>query len=170
MLKKYNIALLPKRKNEKIIELSEQFDLNFYDYKLGKKSYAHLTIIQFYADNFQVEKKWLALCEQYKMHEIELIFQFFSIFTLDSQVFWLSILPDKIKILYEIHRSVCSILKLSENKLYDPHVTLFSTKDRRLNLILESFPSFLVSDYFVLSIGECDEAGQFTKLIAQQFT
>jgi hypothetical protein len=61
---------------------------------------------------------------------------------------------------------VVEFLNESTLRLYDPHLTLLSTNDTdyesKIQLEIHNYNP--ISDDFILSLGECDEIGQFTIL------
>lgn len=169
MLKKYNIALVPKSKTEEIVNVSEKFLEIADQYKLGDESLPHVTLCQFQADEKKINKIWDQVCEALSEHMLELEFKDFSCITFNNIIFWVSLMPDQRSALDRMHRLVANIVNVPVNKHYDPHMTLISTKDaqykEKAHEILKSYST--ISDKFVISLGECDSVGQFTKLLYQ---
>ena len=68
-----------------------------------------------------------------------------------------------------MHNVVAEIVNSPTKKSYDSHLTLINTKDSEYEKMADKLIKTysLISDDFVLSISECDEIGQFTKLLYQ---
>lgn len=169
MLRKYNIALLPTSKNQEIVNCSSFFSSISDQYQLGENSLPHVTLCQFQANESTVRDLWDRVCDALTGHIISLELKDFSCISFDHKIFWISLMPDQRTLLNDMHSVVAEIVNSPAKKSYDPHLTLINTKDNEYEkmadkLIKKYSP---ISDDFVLSIGECDEIGQFTKLLYQ---
>ncbi|KTD23945.1 2'-5' RNA ligase family protein [Legionella maceachernii] len=167
MPKKYNIALLPLHSSDEIIEFAKKFSTLSENYMLGEKSLPHVTLCQFYAEEKQVNEVWENACNTLTEHSLELTFGNFSCISFDESTFWVSLLPDKVDALNDMYSEIIKIVKPFNNKLFDPHMTLFNTKNKEYKTLIKDDLSQYssISDCFILALGECDEIGQFTRLV-----
>lgn len=129
-MKKYNIALLPSAKSEDFIKLSKQLAFLEAQYQLGDDSLPHVTLLQFYADESQVDEIWENAMHHLNEHSIDLEFKCFSFITFNNHTFYISLIPNNISILYKMHSQLCLLFTPTINKPYDPHLTLISTIDK----------------------------------------
>jgi 2'-5' RNA ligase len=78
-----------------------------------------------------------------------------------------SLMPYQHSALNKMHQIVANAVNIPANQSYDPHMTLINTKNaeykNRADDLAQSYVPIV--DAFVLSIGECDEAGQFSKVL-----
>ena len=168
-MKKFNIALLPVDNSEKLVNFSQKFTSIKTQYQLGKKSYPHITLCQFYADEKDIDSIWENVCGVLDEYSIDLELKTFSCITFDNINFWISLIPSEVSQIHKMQAEISAILKLQNKKLYDPHLTLISTLDKTY----ESKATPLIQEYkaisgrFILSLGESDEIGQFVNLICQ---
>lgn len=167
MLKKYNIALIPTTVKENFIKNSQYFYKISDQYQLGEKSLPHVTLYQFHAKEQDIEQVWMKICGALLEHSIRLEFKEFSYITFNNTIFWISLLPDQRDALNKMHQLVAKTVNVPINKSYDPHLTLVNTKNKKYKEIANELEkSYLpTSDDFVLALGECDDIGQFTKII-----
>lgn len=167
MLKKFNLALIPTSKNAEAVSLAAQFSSLSDNYLLGEKSLPHVTLYQFQAEEKEIESIWRNVCNAWDVIEINLIFDKFSCITLDSNIFWVSLLPNKIDTLNKLHSKLADILNLPIKKTYDPHMTLINTKNKEYEKEVAkiSLSYVPIKDTFVLSLGASDEIGQLTEII-----
>jgi hypothetical protein len=153
MTRKYNIALIPKSNNDAIVKCAQKFSTTSDQYQLGSHALPHVTLCQFEADENEID--------------ISLEFKNFSYITFNNTIFWISLIPDQRSVLDKMHQTVSNAINLTINKFYDPHMTLISTTDteykKKAGDVTKSYDS--ITDIFILSMGECDAIGQFTKLI-----
>ncbi len=169
-MKKYNIALLPVNKGAAFVEISQKFSMMDPIYNLGEKSLPHVTLCQFYREESEIEAIWEKVCDALSDHALDLEFKNFSLITFDNKMFWISLLPGVSPELHKLQEEVASILKVSSIRAYDPHLTLMSTLDSKY----ENKAALLIKDYhpiadkFILALGECDELGQFVRIIHQK--
>ena len=169
-MKKYNIALLPVDKGTNFVEVSQKFSMMDPIYNLGEKSLPHVTLCQFDREESEIEATWEEICAGLSDHALELEFKNFSLITFDNTMFWISLMPGDVPKLHKLQAEVTSISKVSSKKPYDPHLTLMSTLDSTY----ESKAAPLIEDYrpitdkFILALGECDELGQFVRIIHQK--
>lgn len=168
--RKYNIALTPVAKSQTIIDRAKKLSSIAGQYILGENSLPHVTLCQFESDENGVESLWNQVCAALEQKSIELTFSRFSYFTGD-QLSWISLLPVQAETLQQLHETVANIIKNPVNRSfenYDPHMTLINTNN--VNYQTEAQKELTetdshLSDTFVLSLGTCDELGQFTRLI-----
>ena len=167
MLEKYNIALIPLNASDDFICVSNKFSMLTTEYKLNQRSFPHITIHQFYANEMEVEEIWHNICGKIKHPYINLNLIKFSCVTFDDTNFWVSLIPDNLMALNNLHHKIAPFIDSLHTRPYDPHLTLISTidieyKNKINSLIYEYDP---ISDMFVLSIGRCDSKGQFTEIV-----
>lgn len=166
MARKYNIALIPKSKSDDVVKCAQNFLKISDQYQLGNNSLPHVTLCQFQAEEKEIDDIWRRVCDSLPEHSIELEFKDFSCIPFKN-TFWVSIMPNQRLALDKMHQIVASTVNAPINKSYDPHMTLISTKDaeyqKKAEDVAKSYAP--ISDAFVLSIGECDAVGQFTKLL-----
>lgn len=169
-MKKYNIALLPVDKVAAFVDVSQKFSMMDPIYNLGEESLPHVTLCQFYREESDIEASWEEVCAALSDHALDLEFKNFSLITFDNTMFWISLMPGNVPALHRLQAEICSILNVSSKKPYDPHLTLMST----LDTTYESKAAPLIEDYhpiadkFILALGECDELGQFVRIIHQK--
>ena len=102
MRNKYNIALLPKTKNNEIVNLTSLFQVKFGRYRLSSNSYAHVTILQLYLDEHEIDKVWDSLYKQLGNVNLKLSFEQLSYVTFNQEDFWVSLMPSNTDILYDL--------------------------------------------------------------------
>lgn len=169
MPRKYNIALLPTSKSEDIVKHSQFFSKISDLYSLNKDSLPHVTLYQFQAEEKEIDSIWERVSTAMTDKSIELECKDFSCVTFDSKTFWVSLMPNEREKLKIMHDKVAAEIKEPPKSTYDPHITLISTKfpayKEKADELARSYVP--ISDTFVLAIGECDDIGQFTKLLHQ---
>lgn len=167
MKKKYNIALTPTSKGSEFIDMAKHFAPLHDQYCLGTHSLPHVTLIQFYADENLVTHLWENACQTIKPHQLTLRFSAFSVTSSNNTLFWVALMPDQRETLYGMHLAAAEVVGEMPRDNYDPHLTLINTKDPtcqvRTTLLEKKYQ--VISDEFVLSIGDCDAHGQVTGLI-----
>ncbi|HLB41592.1 MAG TPA: 2'-5' RNA ligase family protein [Gammaproteobacteria bacterium] len=166
-MKKYNIALIPINEGKSIIQCAKNFSSIAGQYLLGEKSLPHVTLYQFMVDESDIDNIWEKVFQSLEQHSIYLTFEKFSCITFDEHVFWASLLPNHCDNLIKMHSSVSNTINKPIKSNYDPHMTLINTKNKEYeNLVNEFSKSYIpIQDTFVLSLGESDDIGQFTKLL-----
>ncbi|MBX3710206.1 MAG: hypothetical protein KIT56_09520 [Gammaproteobacteria bacterium] len=129
----------------------------------------HVTLCQFQAEESTIRELWDKACNALTEHTISLELKDFSCISFDNEIFWVSLMPDHRTLLNDMHNVVSKIVNSPAKKSYDPHLTLINTKDSEYEKMADKLIKTYspISDEFVLSIGECDEIGQFTKLLYQ---
>lgn len=168
-MKKFNVAFLPLQKGQELILLSKKLIFLNPEYQLGDTSLPHLTLCQFYAEESDIDTIWDNICDNVEVDTINLEFSDFSFVTFDNVTYWISLLPKDSGELHILHSKISSIVHSTSNKPYDPHLTLISTKDNFYEFkgkpVSEGYK--VISDRFILSLGECDSLGQFTRILKQ---
>lgn len=169
-MKKYIIALLPAGKSEAFVGVSQSFSFMDPIYNLGENSLPHVTLCQFYREESEIEATWVEVSDALRDHALDLEFKNFSLITFDNTMFWISLMPGDAPELHKLQAEVAGILKVSSKKPYDPHLTLMSTLDstyeRKAAPLIEEYSP--ISDKFILALGECDELGQFIRILHQK--
>lgn len=165
----YNLALIPISKSDEVIKCANQFSKFADNYLLGKDSLPHITLYQFEADEKEIEDIWKRVKSNWKEKPIELEFKEFSCLSFDGVIFWASLLPNHCEKLHEMHQLIAQVLDKPIKKNFDPHMTLFNTKNKAyendVDVIKKSY--IPISDTFVLSLGRSDDVGQLAKIIFQ---
>lgn len=168
-MKKYNLALLPVNKTDKLIGLAQKFSIMETKYQLGDRSLPHITLCQFYADEKEIDKVWDNVCYALDVNALELDLNSFSCITFDNSTFWVSLIPSETSQLHLMRNELDSVLRLKSTKAYDPHLTLISTLDKsyesKAASLIKEYQA--ISDKFILCLGECDEIGQFNSILKQ---
>lgn len=167
MIKKYNIALTPLSQSERIIKLANKLSHVADKYLLGYHSLPHVTLYQFMLDDREIANCWGKVTATFNEQNINLIFNEFSCVTFDNDTFWVSLMPNNRDLLIKSHYFVANIINMPIRELYDPHMSLINTKNKEYAKELkEPIDHYVpIKDIFTLSLGECDEIGQFTKLL-----
>lgn len=166
-MKKYNLSLMPMTINDEVVKLSHVFS-DFADkYVLGEKSLPHVTLCQFEADDDEIDSIWKKVCEKWGEEPIELMFEEFSCLTFDNQVYWVSLLPNNVDIMHDMHGKIANIINQPIKKSFDPHMTLINSKNKEYEMQVDKYSSSYKSirDKFILKLGRCDDVGQFTEII-----
>lgn len=170
MKNKYNIALLPSTQSQAVIQYAQFLAPLADHYRLGENSLPHLTLCQFYMEDKRLPWLWEIVQSKLDLTAIELTFLSVSCKTFDNCTYWAALLPDKEDILLDMHNKVAELIKDPINKPYEPHMTLINTKDKRYeSRVIDLEKRYqAIKDKFILSIGHCDEVGQFTKVLYQR--
>ncbi|PJD93003.1 MAG: hypothetical protein CK426_05625 [Legionella sp.] len=166
-MKKYNIAIIPVNQSKAFTAFSQKFTWLDPVYHLGEKSLPHITICQFYRDENEIENTWKDICIKISDYSLDLKFTGFSFITFDNNIFWISLMPDDVSELHKLQSEIAVVLDVSNKRPYDPHLTLIGTLDSTYEsksaLLTKEYSP--ISDKFVLALGECDELGQFIRVI-----
>ena len=118
-------------------------------------------------DDSKIEETWFNIRSFFNKTKVTLHFYKYSYLTFDGRIFWVSLLPDNQTLLNQMHLEICDLFQIKNKSIFDPHMTLFCT-DKKING--DNIPSFpmdqvIIEDNFILSLGECDNIGQLTKII-----
>jgi 2'-5' RNA ligase len=167
MKKRYNLALLPISKSNELIDLSHTFSSISAGYQLGVNSLPHVTLHHFEAEQNQINSIWNSSS---KVLETGIEIRFSQLdYGVYKDMHWISLLPENTNILHKLHALTAQIIQSPINPNYQPHLTLINTKvnnyQTEINRISQSFQS--ISDKFLLTLGESDKIGQFTKILHQ---
>lgn len=165
MLKKYNIALIPKSASKRITDFASNLSNISDQYLLGEHSLPHVTLYQFTAKEENIDVICQKIASSSIPRAINLKFNDFSCITFNQKIFWASLLPDRINDLHNMHKMIAEIIGHPIKSNYDPHMTLMSTQDKEYeSLVDELKPNYApINDEFILSIGESDDIGQISK-------
>ena len=165
---KYNLALTPVSTGDEIVKCAIQLSKLADKYLIGKDSLPHVTLYQFNAEEKIIDDIWKRVKEAWKEEPpIELEFKEFSCVSFDGVIFWVSLLPNNRDKLHEMHGLIAQVLNKPTKKNFDPHMTLFNTKNKDCEKDVGAIKSFYkpISDVFVLSLGHSDDVGQLTKIL-----
>jgi 2'-5' RNA ligase len=166
---KYNLALTPISHGDEVVKCANQFSSMANTYLLGENSLPHVTLYQFEASERLIEDIWKRVNESWKKDLIELKFEEFSCISFDNEIFWTSLLPNNRENLFKMHALIAELLGKPIKSNFDPHMTLFNTKNSDYKNDVELIKSTYkpISDTFVLSLGHSDDVGQLSKIICQ---
>lgn len=164
---KYNLALTPVSKGDEAIQCANQLSKLADKYLLSKDSLPHVTLYQFEAEEKEIEDIWRRVEQIWKEEPIELEFKEFSCISFDKTIFWASLLPNKGDELQRMHRLIAELLSKPIREKFDPHMTLFNTKNKDYEKDVDAIKASYkpISDIFVLSLGHSGDVGQLTKIL-----
>lgn len=160
ILKKYNIAYVPKSKPEDFIKLVKDIK-NVENYCIAADSIPHITVCQFYYNPNKIESLWQEICSELLEPTLFLSFRRYSIVSFDNTIFWNAILPDQVEKLKDIFDIISKKVECIRKDDYDPHLTLFNYK----NNDIVNKKEICIEDTFELILGESDEIGQLKTII-----
>ena len=168
MKKKYNLALVPVSQTNSVIALAKKFTNIADKYILGENSLPHVTLYHFHAEEKEIDRIWKEVCNVWKEKQLYLRFDHYSC-GIFNNIFWISLLPDNMDNLHQLHALVANILGLPIKETFDPHMTLINTKntnyDKEAALIFNSYEP--IKDMFALVLGKSDDVGQLVNIINQ---
>lgn len=167
MIKKYNIAFVPVLHRNTIINFAKYFSPIADRYLLGEHSLPHVTLYQFSLDDSAIGDIWEKIIATFNETQIELTFDEFSCITFNHEIYWTSLMPNKREILTNAHCLIANIIEMPINMTYDPHMTLMSTKNKDYESDVDKLKNHYVpvTDTFTLSLGECDDIGQYIEIL-----
>lgn len=176
MIKKYNIAFVPIQKPSIFIDyaISLSHSIKPEKYLLGAQSLPHVSICHCEIGEHEVETIWHAVTKL-SLPTISLTFNSIRCKSYSGHpkwggVCWLSLVPDKIDLLKQIHLLIAQIIKVPLNSAfddYDPHLTLLNSFDEeQCNRFIET-PKLKteLTDDFSIVLGEIDEEGQLLNIL-----
>lgn len=164
---KYNLALTPLSKGDETVKCANQLSKLADKYLLGEESLPHVTLYQFEAEEKAIADIWNRVEKAWKEEPIELEFKEFSCISFDGAIFWTSLLPNNGDKLQKMHSLIAQVLDKPIKKSFDPHMTLFNTKNKNYEKDVDTIKSSYkpISDKFILSLGHSDDTGQLTRII-----
>jgi len=167
MIKKYNLALLPSVKTDEVIKFARNFTAISETYLLGPKSLPHVTLCHFFAEETEIDDIWVQACKTLPLKKLALEFTQFKCVTFDDRLYWISLLPAKTDLLHKMHAIAIECLAVQPKRSFDPHMTLTNTRDPECQKEVDKYSTFysVISDIFYLSLGRCDNVGQYTEVI-----
>lgn len=162
MIKKYNLALIPTTQNTTFLKLAHKFRSVSDQYILGENSLPHITLRQFHADPNVIDTIWR---EAWMMvpQSLKLRLESFSFTTSNQVVYWLALMPNQRELLFKLHQKISSMLDMTFNENYDPHLTLCNTRVSNCESLMdvEKNQFKVITDHFRLGLGDCDPIGQY---------
>ena len=166
MIKKYNIVFYPTTKVADLTAVAQQFKSFSDKYLLKEDAFPHVTLYQFEAEESAISGIWNKAQENFSQKSIHL-----KLATLNSAYInnrcWLSLIPDNIQRLHELHAEVAVLLNSPVRTGFDPHLTLINSLQKdyepAMNKFSETFAS--MEDEFTLALGESDQIGQLRRVI-----
>ena len=167
MTNKYNLALIPVKASNAVINYAQFLSNIADDYLLGEHSLPHVTLYQFQANESEIKSIWQKAKNELAQTTIELTFETFSCTTSDNVIYCTSLLPDKRGVLMKMHNTIADIVNQPVKPNYDPHMTLINTKDPAYKVLVRKLSETYVpiSDIFILALGKSDAIGQLTEII-----
>lgn len=166
MKKKYNLALIPQTISDKVIACAQPLGDIKDTYILGKNSLPHVTLYHFWWEEDEIESLWKNVCKIWHEKAIHLQFDQFSFLTFYKNIYWISLLPNKMDELHKMHKLIADVIQQPIKEHFDPHMTLLNTKisnEQEVERVSKNYSP--LADNFILALGACDEVGQLTELI-----
>lgn len=176
MIKKYNIAFVPKKNPRQFIDYAIALakDVSFATYLLGEQCVPHISVCHFLAEENSIENIWQQV-SALNISPMKLIF--------DTQrsksypghpkwggVSWVSLISDHLDILKAIHLKIAVIIKEPLNASfsdYDPHLTLFNSFNQTECFVFNK--NFRLKepliDNFTIALGPIDNNGQLLSIV-----
>ena len=166
MKKKYNLALTPTSINKEVIRYANHFYEIADSYCLGPHSLPHVTLYHFWYEETQINSCWENVCKAWQAPPLYLQFDQFSFLTFYKKIYWISLLPNNIDMLHNMHQQIATLLNLPIKEDFQPHMTLVNTKiDNKQEVEKVEKIYSPLKDNFILSLGSCDEVGQLTQIL-----
>ncbi|HVT62700.1 MAG TPA: hypothetical protein VHD33_04345 [Legionellaceae bacterium] len=172
MKKRYNIALIPIQNQHAFIKMAEALSSTITPatYMLSANSFPHVSVCHFATESEQIDTVWKKV-KNLSLSPLTLSFTTRRGQTYpNNEVAWVSLIPNHIDNLMDIHLKIAAIIKHPLNAAfadYDPHLTLFNSLEKTscewLNHHSEIHPP--LTEEFVIALGESDDVGQFTKIL-----
>jgi hypothetical protein len=175
---KYNIAFTPITiaDRQQFIRYAESLAQHMppFEYMLGDKSIPHLTLCHFEADESAHTFIWQQVMKL-PHQTLELTFKTRRGKTYPpalawSDAPWVSLIPEEVDSLHNIHHAIATIVKNPTNLSYadyDPHLTLLNSKNNaqceQLNVDPAVHPPLTCQ--FMIALGRSDAVGQLTELL-----
>jgi hypothetical protein len=164
---KYNLALVPTSINDRVVAVAQEFSSLAERYLLnGVNSLPHVTLYQFRTESHHLDRLWKRACELLAA-QIHLTFHQVGYDTFNDITYFISLLPDQVEDLNDMHVLAAGALELPIKASFDPHMSLLDTKRRDYGKEVKEMvlPWLPLADVFVLALGKCDEVGQFTEIV-----
>ena len=168
-MKRYNLALLPLTIGSQAVHLAKVFSKLSDSYLLGEGSKPHVTICQFYAQESEVEGIWKKASQMFTERSLHLDFNEVTSLVIHEKL-WVQLIPEPNERLQFLHNQLA---KMVESPLglvfeaYSPHLTLANVRNAEREKAAQEVSALQLSlsDDFILSLGSCDEVGQFTGVL-----
>jgi hypothetical protein len=176
VLQKYNIAFIPSKNPQQFIQCAEILsqDAPSDTYQLGVRSIPHVSLCHFEMEPSKIEEIWNRV-SSLKYPELHLTFgskrsKLYTAHPKWGGVCWVSLIPDHIEYLTEIHLKIAAIIKTPLNAAYsdyDPHLTLFNSHAQTACAYFNNVPQMNppLEDEFHIALGLIDDFGQVTEII-----
>ncbi len=174
---KYNIALIPINDRDQFINhadnLSQTAPGDRYHIG-GETSIPHVSLCHFECDPDNIDNVWEQV-QKLDIPSLHLTFaenrsRTYPNNPKDAGVSWVSLMPDNLDKLKELHLQVADIIKRPLNGAfdnYDPHMTLFNSKSDDACLEFNRNPRLIMplEDDFTVALGIIDDVGQINEII-----
>jgi hypothetical protein len=176
LIKRYNLAFIPTGNADQFIHYAAQLSqvAPADKYILGGASIPHVSLCHFAIDSQKIESVWEAV-KELGLPKLHLIFKnrrskIYPTHPTWGGICWISLIPDHIDKLTEIHLKVAAIIKAPLNAAfseYDPHMTLFNSHAEKPCTQLNFQPQVdsTLEDEFMVALGLIDNVGQITKVL-----
>lgn len=176
MLQKYNIAFIPSRNPEQFIQYAEELSQAAPSdkYLLGVGSMPHVSLCHFEIESNKIEDIW-GMVSALELPELHLTFEekrskSYAGHPKWGGVCWVSLIPDYMDRLNEIHLEIAKIIKTPLNAAfseYDPHMTLFNSHAEKSCALLNYAPrlELPLEEEFGVALGLIDDVGQLTEIL-----
>ena len=173
---KFNVALVPKSDMEQFIRYAEVLSANAPADRYhigGDASIPHVSLCHFECEPANIDEVWEEI-ENLDISDLRLRFEHHRSRTYpdnpkDAGVSWVSLVPDHLESLKDLHLQVADIIKKPLNGAfanYDPHMTLFNSKrdEQCAQLNIDTRLIEPLEDDFSVVIGTIDNVGQITQI------
>jgi hypothetical protein len=176
LLQRYNIAFIPSRNPQQFIQYAEELSQAAPSdkYRLGVESIPHVSICHFEFEGNKIEEIWNTV-SALDFPELHLTFEkkrskLYTAHPKWGGVYWVSLIPNHIVQLTEIHLEITKIIKEPLNAAfsdYDPHLTLFNSHAETACVHFNHAPQVNppLEDAFNIALGLIDDAGQITEIL-----
>lgn len=176
LLQRYNIAFVPSREPQQFIQYAEELSQAAPSdkYRLGVGSIPHVSLCHFEIEDNKIEDIW-DMVDALGLPMLHLTFEekrskLYTGHPKWGGVCWISLIPDHIVQLTEIHLEITKIIKNPLNAAfsdYDPHLTLFNSHAETACVHFNQAPQVTPSleDMFSIALGLIDDVGQITKIL-----
>ncbi len=176
MLQKYNIAFIPSSNLEQFIQYAKELSqaASSDKYLLGAESIPHVSLCHFEIASNKIEEVW-GMVSALELPQLHLTFRekrskSHTNHLKWGDICWVSLIPDHIERLTEIHFEIAKIIKKPLNTAfskYDPHLTLFNSHAEASCALLNHVPQVdpPLEEKFNVALGLIDDVGQVTKIL-----
>lgn len=171
---KYNIAFVPIQNRDQFIQHADTLSSTAPGDRYhigGDASIPHVSLCHFESDN--IEEVWQQV-QALQIPPLHMTFDHHRSKSYpgnpkDAGVSWVSLMPDNLEELKDLHLQIADIIKKPLNAAfenYDPHMTLFNSKNQEACSEFNQNPQVTpLEDDFTVVLGVIDDVGQITEII-----